>query len=160
MIKLSHQREKIHTNSPRSRLTNEIVLPNRNSVPQTADTLQISPVLQIAKIVTKVSIHFRISIHHIVEISYNFRHFLDKGEPLQVFSLLSEIVDGEVVHKLELNENNLKKILLHPEVKDRPVAIVSVAGALRKGKSFLLDFLLKYLEAHERPAGVCKCLST
>ncbi|XP_078337258.1 atlastin-3-like isoform X2 [Crassostrea virginica] len=77
----------------------------------------------------------------------------DKGEPLRVFNLVSKIVDGKVVHQLELNENNLKKILLHPEVKDRPVAIVSVAGALRKGKSFLLGFLLKYLQAHERPTG-------
>ena len=94
-------------------------------------------------------------IHHIVEISYNFPHVLDKGEPLRVFNLVSKIVDGKVVHQLELNENNLKKILLHPEVKDRPVAIVSVAGALRKGKSFLLGFLLKYLQAHERPTGVC-----
>ncbi|XP_078336973.1 atlastin-2-like [Crassostrea virginica] len=75
------------------------------------------------------------------------------GEPLRIFNFVSKIVDGKKVHQLELNENNLKKILLHPEVKDRPVAIVSVAGALRKGKSFLLGFLLKYLEACERPTG-------
>lgn len=37
--------------------------------------------------------------------------------------------------------------MLHADVKDNPVMIVSIAGALRKGKSFLLGFFLKYLEA-------------
>lgn len=32
------------------------------------------------------------------------------------------------------------------EVRDKKVVILSVAGAFRKGKSFLLDFLLRYLD--------------
>lgn len=47
---------------------------------------------------------------------------------------------------MELIKENLEKIVLHPDVKDRFVVIVSIAGAFRKGKSFLLGFLLKYLE--------------
>merc|ERR1712142_53508 len=33
------------------------------------------------------------------------------------------------------------------EIRDKPICIISVAGAFRKGKSFLLNFMLRYLEA-------------
>ncbi|XP_064456873.1 atlastin-3-like [Ornithodoros turicata] len=44
-----------------------------------------------------------------------------------------------------LDENALRRILLHDDVKDKPVAVVSVAGAMRKGKSFMLNLLLRYM---------------
>ncbi|KAJ0182294.1 hypothetical protein K1T71_001663 [Dendrolimus kikuchii] len=50
-------------------------------------------------------------------------------------------------HKYELDEEKLRKILLQPSVKDCPVAVVSVAGTYRTGKSFLLDFFLRYCKA-------------
>lgn len=64
--------------------------------------------------------------------------------------MVIETDGGNIVHKLELNEDNLKKILLHEEVKGKPVVLVSVVGDLRKGKSFLLGFFLKYEEAKEQ----------
>uniref|UniRef100_A0AC34QAN8 GB1/RHD3-type G domain-containing protein n=1 Tax=Panagrolaimus sp. JU765 TaxID=591449 RepID=A0AC34QAN8_9BILA len=45
----------------------------------------------------------------------------------------------------ELNEDQLSNILLNPKYADKKVALVSVAGAFRKGKSFILNFFLRYL---------------
>ncbi|GLH06419.1 Atlastin [Gryllus bimaculatus] len=50
-------------------------------------------------------------------------------------------------HSFELDEAALQKILLQTSIKDKNVVLVSVAGAFRKGKSFLLDFFLRYLHA-------------
>lgn len=50
-------------------------------------------------------------------------------------------------HSFELNEDVLNEILLRNDIKDKKVVVVSVAGAFRKGKSFLLNFMLRYLEA-------------
>jgi len=48
-------------------------------------------------------------------------------------------------HTFSLDVDALNKILGDDRVKDKPVCVVSVAGAFRRGKSFLLDFLLRYL---------------
>ncbi|KAM4730433.1 atlastin-2 isoform 1-T2 [Anableps anableps] len=45
----------------------------------------------------------------------------------------------------ELDAAALEKILLQDHLKDLNVVVVSVAGAFRKGKSFLLDFMLRYM---------------
>jgi atlastin len=62
----------------------------------------------------------------------------DGGRPVQV-------VLAHPDHTFELDEEALSEILLHDDVKDRSVVVVSVAGAFRKGKSFLLDFFLRYM---------------
>ncbi|XP_048486326.1 atlastin [Plutella xylostella] len=48
-------------------------------------------------------------------------------------------------HSFTLAEEALAELLLRDDVRDRPVVVISVAGAFRKGKSFLLDFFLRYL---------------
>lgn len=65
---------------------------------------------------------------------------LNKGEPVQIVTT-SDSDD----HTFELNEEALTKILCDDAVKNKKICVLSVAGAFRKGKSFLLDFLLRYL---------------
>lgn len=60
------------------------------------------------------------------------------GHPVQIVDITKE-------HKFVLNEDNLQAILNHPKARMKKVCVVSVAGAFRKGKSFLLDFFLRFL---------------
>ncbi|XP_062502605.1 atlastin-1-like [Corticium candelabrum] len=69
-------------------------------------------------------------------------HTGSDGEPVQV-------VVATETHAFELDVEALERLLLSEEVRDRNVCVVTVAGAFRKGKSFLLDFMLRYLEAKE-----------
>lgn len=54
-----------------------------------------------------------------------------------------------VNHKYEMRLENLMKICQDNDtiMEDHNVVIVSIAGAFRKGKSFLMNFFLKYLNA-------------
>lgn len=52
-----------------------------------------------------------------------------------------------VNHSFQLQLNHLKPLLEAEEIKDRHVVVVSIAGAFRKGKSFLLNFFIRYLHA-------------
>lgn len=67
----------------------------------------------------------------------------DVGRPVQIVQAYSD-------HTFELDEEALAEILLQDDVKDRSVVVVSVAGAFRKGKSFLLDFFLRYMNSKVR----------
>lgn len=55
------------------------------------------------------------------------------------------VVADEEEHSFSLQEEVLERLLLQEEVQDLNVVVVSVAGAFRKGKSFLLDFMLRYM---------------
>ncbi|XP_013786327.1 atlastin-2-like isoform X1 [Limulus polyphemus] len=67
-----------------------------------------------------------------------------KGKPVQI------VVSGEE-HMFELDEDSLESILLQEHIRDKHVVVVAVAGAFRKGKSFLLDFCLRYMKAQGSP---------
>lgn len=72
------------------------------------------------------------------------------GESLQIIRITHEVKNGRNIHGLELKIENLEKIMFHPDVKEYPVVIISIAGSFRKGKSFLLGFFLKYLETQTK----------
>lgn len=55
-----------------------------------------------------------------------------------------QFVDG----KLEFSKNELDSLLLHPDVKDRKVVVFTIVGAFRKGKSFFMDYCLRFLYAN------------
>ncbi|KAF2346386.1 Guanylate-binding protein N-terminal [Trinorchestia longiramus] len=61
-----------------------------------------------------------------------------EGYPLQI------ITKNEKTKSFELNEEALASVLLSDEVADKHVSVLAVAGAFRKGKSFLLNFFLQY----------------
>ncbi|KAK0400175.1 hypothetical protein QR680_003388 [Steinernema hermaphroditum] len=62
-----------------------------------------------------------------------------KVRPVQV------IVPHSGGTSFRLNEYALNSVLGHQSIANKKVVIVSVAGAFRKGKSFLLNFFLEYL---------------
>lgn len=63
----------------------------------------------------------------------------DLARPVQI------VVADEDEHQFSLDEQALERILLQEHIRDLNVVVVSVAGAFRKGKSFLLDFMLRYM---------------
>ncbi len=50
-------------------------------------------------------------------------------------------------HSLRVESDIVNRILGNENIKDRHVMIFSIAGPYRKGKSFFLNFALKYLRA-------------
>lgn len=74
--------------------------------------------------------------------SDDFVHIQPKKlQPIQII-----IRDPDDRHKFRLNEDGLRKILKKKEVENLPIAVLSVAGAFRKGKSFLINFFMNYLK--------------
>ncbi|GFN99090.1 Atlastin-3, partial [Plakobranchus ocellatus] len=71
------------------------------------------------------------------------------GAPLKGYPV--QIVLATDNHQFELDEDALSQILLRSDVRNKKVSLVSVAGSFRKGKSFLLDFFLRFLSAKGSP---------
>ena len=61
-----------------------------------------------------------------------------KGKPVQVMVCADD-------HSFKLNIEALESIFKNTD--QRNIAVVSVAGAYRQGKSFILDYFLRYLNA-------------
>ncbi|XP_051815448.1 atlastin-2-like isoform X3 [Acanthochromis polyacanthus] len=72
----------------------------------------------------------------------------EKPRPIQI------VLANEDKHSFELDAAALEKILLQDHVKDLNVVVVSVAGAFRKGKSFLLDFMLRYMCSQQNESWI------
>lgn len=65
-----------------------------------------------------------------------------------------QIVSFEKSSPALRNLETLNRILDSNKLKNHQVVVVSIAGALREGKSFLLNFFLRYLNAK-----VCRLFS-
>ena len=61
------------------------------------------------------------------------------GKPVQ-------IVVAKEDHTFELDIEALSSIVCQEHVKEKEIVVISVAGDYRKGKSVLLNFILRYLE--------------
>jgi atlastin len=56
-----------------------------------------------------------------------------------------------------IDKAELDKMFLHPDVKNRKVVVFSIIGAFRRGKSFFLDYCLRFLYANVSNSSVaCK----
>ena len=65
------------------------------------------------------------------------------GEPIQIISF-------DETKKLKLNKEKLERDLNQDHIKKLPIVIISVVGAYRTGKSFLLSWLIRYLNSNLR----------
>ncbi|CAO1423679.1 unnamed protein product, partial [Diamesa hyperborea] len=70
------------------------------------------------------------------------------AHPVELLNFKNETVD-----KLELNLETLEALFLDVDVADRNVVVISIVGAFRKGKSFLLNYLLRFMYANYRSTG-------
>nr|KAF6273564.1 hypothetical protein mMyoMyo1_010847 [Myotis myotis] len=68
----------------------------------------------------------------------NSDEVMKKPCPVQI------VLAHEDDHNFELDEAALEQILLQEHIRDLNLVVVSVAGAFHKGKSFLLDFMLRF----------------
>lgn len=81
-----------------------------------------------------------------------------KSTSLKIVEMSSEHTHpfGKPVNVLKFGEGNkviidnaeLDKMFLHPDVKNRKVVVFSIIGAFRRGKSFFLDYCLRFLYAN------------
>ncbi|RWS06696.1 atlastin-1-like protein [Dinothrombium tinctorium] len=69
---------------------------------------------------------------------YNTESISNQQKPIQIAAI-------DKKKKLQMNTDALSSVLLQDKVRDKPLVIISIAGDFRKGKSFLLNFFLRYL---------------
>uniref|UniRef100_A0A7N4UY90 Atlastin GTPase 2 n=1 Tax=Sarcophilus harrisii TaxID=9305 RepID=A0A7N4UY90_SARHA len=76
---------------------------------------------------------------------YEDNELVNSDEAMKKPCPVQIVVAHEDDHNFELDEEALEQILLQEHIRDLNIVVVSVAGAFRKGKSFLLDFMLRYM---------------
>lgn len=63
------------------------------------------------------------------------------GKPLSILSISDEA-------GVQVDSDALDRIFLHPEIANRKIVVISIVGALRNGKSFFLDYCLRFMYAN------------
>lgn len=63
------------------------------------------------------------------------------GAPINVLKFTDD-------KQIKFENEEIEKMFLHPDVKNRKIVIFSIIGAFRKGKSFFLDYCLRFLYAN------------
>lgn len=64
-------------------------------------------------------------------------------EPVQLLSL-----SGGNSSDIVYNQKAVQTLFLDPKLADRNAVIISIVGAFRKGKSFLMNYMLRYMYAN------------
>jgi c-di-AMP phosphodiesterase-like protein len=72
-----------------------------------------------------------------------FQSVPKKAEPVQLLNLASGN-KSDILY----NEAAVRNLFLNPKLADRNVVVFSIIGAFRKGKSFLMNYVLRYMYAH------------
>lgn len=67
------------------------------------------------------------------------------GVPASIITFDDQKLDNSTI---KVDYEALDLILLHPDVKDRQIVVVSIVGAFRKGKSYFLNYCLRFLYAN------------
>lgn len=62
------------------------------------------------------------------------------GEAIKVVNFIDD--------KLEVDGSKLDALLLNNYVSNRKIVVFTIVGAFRKGKSFFLDYCLRYMYAN------------
>ena len=62
------------------------------------------------------------------------------GKPLIIFEF-----NKSDQNAIQNASTELKQILTHKDVKTRNVSVISIISAFRKGKSFMLDYFLRFM---------------
>lgn len=62
------------------------------------------------------------------------------GKSITIHSILNDRVQNDF--------GSIEKLLNHPDVRNRKIVVFSIIGAYRRGKSFFLDYCLRYLYAN------------
>ena len=93
------------------------------------------------------------------EASSSSLHGVLRGRPVQVVALAEDSsppasskrdVATPGQERFVLLEDALRDVVSRPKLRGLRVMVLSVAGALQKGKSFLLDFMLRFLQYAEQ----------
>merc|ERR1712241_349599 len=81
-----------------------------------------------------------------------YRHGLLSGHTRQVHGKSVQILrkEEDTSSSFSLDLPILKQVFENPLAQDKPICIITVAGAMRTGKSFLLDSMLKHLSRNEK----------